>query len=230
MLLCTIEQYTYIHFVYRLCDGNVTASVQEYERWFPNQWTPDWRVFSLMHRYLWGKGEFPKPMTENSVQQIVDKEEIMLEMVDSSLSPMFIECLGEPMCHAWGIGELLTITGVICFTSRLFKPFSLRITLRVWNSVTGSFEMISSFFIFVYKWGDVYDRWNNKPQKFPLMSLGESKWNKWDSLSTQIFCKCLCGIIDRLIGPFIFEHRLTAEIYLNFLEDNLPELLEDALL
>jgi hypothetical protein len=29
------------------------------------------------------------------------------------------------------------------------------------------------------------------------------------------------------IGPFVFEHCLTAEIYLNFFEDHLPELLKD---
>jgi hypothetical protein len=34
----------------------------------------------------------------------------------------------------------------------------------------------------------------------------------------------------RLTGPFVFEHDLTAERHLNFPEDHLPELLEDALL
>jgi hypothetical protein len=35
---------------------------------------------------------------------------------------------------------------------------------------------------------------------------------------------------DRLIGLFMCDHCLTAERFLNFLEDHLPELLEDVLL
>jgi hypothetical protein len=37
-----------------------------------------------------------------------------------------------------------------------------------------------------------------------------------------------CGVLhDRLIGPFIFPGRLTGEVYLHFLQDELPQLLED---
>jgi hypothetical protein len=37
-----------------------------------------------------------------------------------------------------------------------------------------------------------------------------------------------CGIIDdRVIGPFILEYRFTGQSYLAFLQNELPELLED---
>jgi len=37
-----------------------------------------------------------------------------------------------------------------------------------------------------------------------------------------------CGIVhDQLIGPFIFQERLTGQTYLQFLEEELPTLLED---
>jgi hypothetical protein len=37
-----------------------------------------------------------------------------------------------------------------------------------------------------------------------------------------------CGVIgDQLIGPYIFPQRLTGDIYANFLQDELPTLLED---
>jgi hypothetical protein len=43
-----------------------------------------------------------------------------------------------------------------------------------------------------------------------------------------IFVNIWCGITDdRLGGLFVLDHYLTAERYLNFLEDHLPDLLEN---
>jgi len=40
-----------------------------------------------------------------------------------------------------------------------------------------------------------------------------------------------CAVLDdQLIGPFILEGRLTGETYLRFLQEELPQLLEDVLL
>ena len=37
-----------------------------------------------------------------------------------------------------------------------------------------------------------------------------------------------CAVVDdQLIGPFILEIRLTGEVYLRFLQEELPRLLED---
>ena len=45
----------------------------------------------------------------------------------------------------------------------------------------------------------------------------------------KLFQKCVawCGVFgDQLIGPYIFPH-LTSDIYANFLQDELPALLEN---
>ena len=40
--------------------------------------------------------------------------------------------------------------------------------------------------------------------------------------------KCLCGIVgDHVIGPYFFEGRLTGLVYANFLQNILPQLMED---
>jgi len=40
-----------------------------------------------------------------------------------------------------------------------------------------------------------------------------------------------CGVIgDQLIGPYIFPQRLTGDIYANFLQEELPALLENVAL
>ena len=38
------------------------------------------------------------------------------------------------------------------------------------------------------------------------------------------------GVDDQLIGPFIFEGRLAVEMYLRFLQEELPHIFEDMLL
>ena len=40
--------------------------------------------------------------------------------------------------------------------------------------------------------------------------------------------KCWCGIVgDHVIGPYFFECRLTGQVYANFLQDVLPQSMED---
>jgi hypothetical protein len=35
MYMCSNEEYMGIHFVYGFCSGNVTAEIQEFDKWFP---------------------------------------------------------------------------------------------------------------------------------------------------------------------------------------------------
>jgi len=42
--------------------------------------------------------------------------------------------------------------------------------------------------------------------------------------SVNVWCGVIC---DQLIGPYIFPQRLTGDIYANFLQDELPALLEN---
>ncbi|KAK3878424.1 hypothetical protein Pcinc_017008 [Petrolisthes cinctipes] len=70
---------------------------------------------------------------------------------------------------------------------------------------------------------------------FSIFNLGTLP----DDWNSQLGCKFIhscainvwCGMVgDQLIGPHIFEGRLTGEVYLKFLRDELPCLLEDVLL
>jgi hypothetical protein len=73
-----------VQFVYVFCDGNAAADVKEYKKQFANWWTPDWWVFSHVHRYLQEIGEFLK-LAEHPVQHI-GEEEVILKLMDSSPS------------------------------------------------------------------------------------------------------------------------------------------------
>lgn len=61
-----------------------------------------------------------------------------------------------------------------------------------------------------------------------IMGNFEIKWMLifWH-LQHRVSINGRCGIIDHLIGPLVLLARLTREAYLKFLENILPELLED---
>ena len=60
-------------------------------------------------------------------------------------------------------------------------------------------------------------------------------WADWNSHTTvaskfqkRFSVNVWCAVLDdQLIGPFILEGRLTGEVYLRFLQKELPRLLED---
>jgi len=45
-MLFSYEEYADMHFVYRVCNGNATAAVEEYRLRYPQWWVPDRRVFT----------------------------------------------------------------------------------------------------------------------------------------------------------------------------------------
>jgi len=49
------KEYADMHFVYRFCNGNTSAAVEEYQQHFPWQRIPDWcvQICSLMAVRKW---------------------------------------------------------------------------------------------------------------------------------------------------------------------------------
>ena len=48
-----------MQFVYRFCDGNARAAVEEYQRRFPDQRIPSPSVFTRIHQTLRDTGSLP---------------------------------------------------------------------------------------------------------------------------------------------------------------------------
>ena len=54
------------------------------------------------------------------------------------------------------------------------------------------------------------------------------RWMKTVPFQYPWSINCLCGIVgDHVIGPNFFEGRLTGQVYANFLQNILPQLMED---
>ncbi|GLV45978.1 hypothetical protein CBL_02928 [Carabus blaptoides fortunei] len=57
-MLFSNEEYTDIHYVYGLCDGNALEEQHEYPRRYPNRRLPTRAVFINQHRQLREHGSF----------------------------------------------------------------------------------------------------------------------------------------------------------------------------
>jgi hypothetical protein len=142
-------------------------------------------VFSCMHRYLWEKGEFSKPMTEHPVQQAVDKEEAILLMVDSSVH----ECsfISQQTLMPWMREWKTQLSG--------YYPFHRNDQLIPHLLFTG----VAMF---------TRDRIMNYTNSHSWALENPNKTNK-THLQHRFYLNIWSWIIDnRLIGPFVFEYCL----------------------
>ena len=63
-------EYCDMHFVYRFCNGNSRASVEEYRRRFPDRRISSRRVFTRIHQTLRDNGCFSS-VSVSSERQVV---------------------------------------------------------------------------------------------------------------------------------------------------------------
>ena len=78
--------YCDMHFLYRFCDGNARAAVDEYRRRFPDRRISSRGVFSRIHQTMGETVCLPSVavQSEREVVTLIDTRENILEMVQRS--------------------------------------------------------------------------------------------------------------------------------------------------
>jgi hypothetical protein len=79
-------EYCYMPFVYRFCDGNARAGVDEYQRRFPDRRIQSRGVFSCIHQTMRDTVRLPSValLSEMEVVRTINTRENILEMVQRS--------------------------------------------------------------------------------------------------------------------------------------------------
>jgi len=79
-------EYCDIYFVYRFCDGNARAAVQEYQRRSPDRRIPPRSVFTRIHQALRDTGSLPSVSLQSGreVVRTINTRENILQMVQRS--------------------------------------------------------------------------------------------------------------------------------------------------
>lgn len=225
-----------MHFVYGLANGNALAAKRIYEQRYPNRVVPSARMFTSLHRRLSETGSFKKQTADNERPRTVSTPQVEEEVLDE---------IGEyPSRSTRKIAANLNISHATVFRilkRQLLYPYHIQ---RVQGLLPGDYPQRVAF----CQW--VLERNVQNPQflgnilftdeanfsRDAIMNFHNNHiWaedNPYEILESRhqhtFSVNVWAGIIgDHLIGPFFLPRRLTGETYHNFLQNELPILLED---
>jgi hypothetical protein len=223
------QEYVDIHFMYGYCDGNARASVREYHRRFPARRIPNPKVFINVHRHLTETGNFPKATAERPVQQELANEEAILNMIENSPSTSVRRISKRVRVSRMRVWRTLHNFGLYPYhiqSVQNLQPadYPARVAFCRW--LIGHQQLCGQI-LFTDEATFTRDGITN--------NRNSHSWaleNPFETTEThfqhRFSVNIWCGVLNNLlIGPFAFQERLTSEHYLNFLQNELPGLMED---
>ena len=227
----SVAEYADIIYVYGFCDGNSVHVVAEYQQHFPNHRIPTRRVFTRVYQTLQDTGTLPGICiaAERDVNEGVDEEEGIVQMVRSS-----------PCVSMRRIARRLRVPNTRVWRTLHAEDMYPYHVQRVQHLGTGDFPERLEF----CKWlnGSCqllrYILFTDKAQ-FNCDGVSNTHTSHvWadenphaaveSNFQLRFSVSVWCAVLDyQLIGPFVLEGHLTGEAYLRFLQEELPQLLED---
>jgi hypothetical protein len=223
-------EYADVVYVYGFCDGSA-AAVVEYRQRFPNRRIPDRRVFTRIFNTLRDAGTLSGAPVSSERQSQADVAEVenilrLVERSSGTSSRRLSTRLGVPHTR---VRRTLRDAGLYPYhVQRVqhLKPGdpARRLEFCHWSNANRRFYRLM---LFTDEATFTRDGINN--------SRNTHRWSQENpnaivetNFQQRFSVNVWCGIIDdQVIGPFILEYRLTGQSYLAFLQNELPELLED---
>lgn len=226
---------TDMHFVYGMANGNAKGARRLYQERYPNRVVPDSRTFTNIHLRLSESGCFkhntsegrPRsvrtPEVEEAVlQEVEENPETSTRKIGRALNicyKMVWEILRDSLLYPYHIQRVQAL---------LPRDFPLRIAFSRWYlQKVAQNPLFESQILFT----DEANFSRNAIQNFHNNhiwadenphAITESHFQEQFSLNVWV------GIIgDYLIGPFFLPGRLNGNSYRDFLQHDLPTLLED---
>jgi len=228
----SVAEYADMIYVYGFCDGNSVHAVAEYQRCFPNRRIQARRVFTRVYQTLRDTGTLPsvRITAERVVNEGVDEEKGIVQMVQSSpcaSMQRIARRLHVPHMRVW---RTLHADGMYPYHVQRVQhlgPGSFAQRLEFCKWLNGS-RQLHRYVLFTDKAqfsGDSVNNTHNSHVCADENPHATVESNFQLCFSVNVWCAVLD---DQLIGPFILEGCLTGEVYLQFLQEELPRILEDA--
>ena len=225
------EEYTDMHFVYRVCNSNATAAVVEYGLQYPWWWILDRCVFTCVHQHLQEKGSFPsvKRYAKSQIQWNVGEDENIIDMVHWSphtRTQRISALLCVPRVRIWCT---LHAEGMYLYHVSAFSILNLWTYVSSWNCAIGLTLTTIWFVTSCSPTRPILSAMGSTIQETPIyriVIIHIELWNVTTNISAINMWFCVIG--DQMIGPYIFLQCLTGDIYANFLQHELPAFLENA--
>lgn len=228
----TAQEYTNMHLIYGECLCNANAAARMYRERYPNaERHPDYRVFINVHRSLL-EGRFPNQNTSEG-RPFIPYEDEVLEAVeqDPSISVRGIEeNIGVPKSTAHRILQKNQFHPYHVQRVQSLLPRDYPERLQFCQTMLQRYRDDPRFFEKIL-WSD--ESTFKKDGYMNLHNLHE--WHvdnphlmREDRSQYRFKVNMWTGILNgTVIGPFELPENLTAEVYLDFLQNQLPDLLEE---
>ena len=224
-------EYSDMIFIYGFCNGNASAAAEEYRRRYQNRRHPDARVFYRVHQHLREKGTFPgiRATAERVGAGDDGHARGIVQMIRRSpriSTGRLSSRLGFPRTTVWRTLRKEGLHPYHLNKAQHLKPedYEKRLSFCQWLEEQ---PQLCPYILYTDESTFTRDGTTNLHNEHWWAEENPHKLvqcNFQERFSVSIWC----GIIDDLlIGPHIFERRLTGEIYENFLRHELPRLLRD---
>lgn len=228
----TVEK-TEMLLIYGECRRNARLSRRLYAQRFPNSRCPDHKEFALLVRNMQLYGSFVKPKrNRNRPVTSQANTNIVINLINEN-----------PHTSTNNISSISNIsaTSVRRILKRNhFHDFKMILVQELWpedyerrlNFIAqmGVLEEEINNFRNMVLWSDECTFSNNgrvNRHNMHYWSRENPKWTRQRNFQRSFKVNVWCGFIGRyLVGPYFFEGTLNAERYLEFLQNELPLLLE----
>lgn len=227
----TNGEYADMVFVYGFCNGNAAAAAREYGRRFPNRRLPDSKVFGRVFTRLRETGAVPSShlASERANEQNVNEVEDILQSVERSPSTStrrIAARIGVPQTRVW---RTLRVNGLHPYHLQRIQHLregdeGRRLEFCRWLIAN---RRVIPLILFTDEATFTRDGINNTRNSHQWSDENPHAFVE-THFQERFSVNVWCGMIDNhLLGPVILPHRLTGPRYLQFLENELPPLLED---
>ncbi|PSN44542.1 hypothetical protein C0J52_18389 [Blattella germanica] len=217
-------------YILGFCDGNAIAAVAEYHRRYPNRRIPSSKTFSGTYRSLLESGTLPSVRIHFERNRDVQEEENVLKLIEHSprsSTRRLSTRLNVSQSMVW---RILRENGLYSFHVKKvhhLEPQGFANRLQFCNWLNENQQQFYRLIMFSDEANFTRDGTNNMHNMHvwayenPHASI-ESNFQRIFSVNVW------CGVVyDQLMGPFILPGNLTGQMYNNFIQEELPELLED---
>lgn len=231
----TAQEYANMHFIYGECRGNASAAATLYRERYPNARHPDYRVFIRVHG-CYSEGRMPGSGiggTSSGRAANVDLQDVVLQEIENNPSTST-----RAIARHTGIGKS-TVHDILKRNAfhpyhvtrvQTLQPRDYANRLRFCRQMLTKIEEDPQFFNKIL-WSDEStvkrDGYLNL-HNLHSWQLENPRLMREDRSQYQFKINYWTGILNgEIIGPFELPGNLTGQSYLEFLENDLPNLLRE---
>lgn len=216
-------------FLYGRCNGNAEASAREYRRKYPNRRRPSAKVFYSVYQHLLDNGCFPGVGARAERMERQNETRRILRMVhrSPSISTRRISSrLTVPQSKVWRTLKRESLYPYSVQQVQNLQPGDHVQRLNFCTWLTNNSKLCKSI-LFTDEATFTRDGSHNSHNTHWWSEKNPKKTTE-RNFQHRFSVNVWCGMIDnQLIGPHTFEGKLTGDMYLHFLQNELPSLLED---